>query len=230
MCFFAHKQFALQYSTQLLSTTFRSMNFPSKHIEDSVNEFSKLPGIGKKTALRLVLHLLKQEVKEVEQFGETIIRMRKDIKSCQICHNVADTDICNICANKSRNEAIVCVVETLRDVIAIENTQQFNGVYHVIGGVISPIDGIGPDNLHIESLIERVKTGKAEELIMALSPTMEGDTTIFYISKKLKGTPVKITTVARGIAFGGELEYVDEFTLARSIATRLPYENYLLGK
>ncbi|QQS30322.1 MAG: recombination protein RecR [Sphingobacteriales bacterium] len=206
------------------------MNYPSKHIEDSVNEFSKLPGIGKKTALRLVLHLLKQDSKEVERFSETIIRMRNDIKKCKICHNVADTEICNICASPSRNKTLVCVVETLRDVIAIENTQQFNGVYHVIGGVISPIDGIGPDNLQIESLVERVKTEIVEELIMALSPTMEGDTTIFYISKKLSGLPVKITTVARGIAFGGELEYVDEFTLARSIATRLPYENYLLSR
>ncbi|PSJ71364.1 recombination protein RecR [Sphingobacteriales bacterium UPWRP_1] len=206
------------------------MNYPSKHIEDVVTEFTKLPGIGKKTALRLALHLLKQDEKDVERFGETVVKMRKDIQFCKVCHNVSDSELCNICANRSRNQALICVVESLRDVIAIENTQQYNGVYHVLGGVISPIDGVGPDNLQINSLIERAQSGQVEELIMALSPTMEGDTTIFYLSKRLKDTSVKITTVARGIAFGGELEYVDEFTLARSIATRLPYENYLLGK
>ncbi|HRI28921.1 MAG TPA: recombination mediator RecR [Chitinophagales bacterium] len=206
------------------------MDFPSRYIEETVAEFTKLPGIGKKTALRLTLHLLKQSVTEVERFGETVINMRKNIKFCKICHNVSDEEICNICSNRSRNEALICVVEGLREVIAIENTRQYNGLYHVTGGVISPIDGVGPENLNIETLIERVKTGKVEELIMALSPTMEGDTTIFYISKKLKDLPVKISTIARGIAFGGELEYVDEFTLARSIATRLPYENYLLSK
>ncbi|RPD40277.1 recombination mediator RecR [Chitinophaga barathri] len=203
------------------------MIFSSALIENAVNEFARLPGVGKKTALRLVLHLLKQDTAQVELFSETIARMRRQIKFCRYCHNVSDEDTCSICANASRNNQVVCVVESIRDVIAIENTQQFNGVYHVLGGIISPIDGIGPDQLQIHSLVERVQQQGVEEVIMALSPTIEGDTTIYYLSKKLKDYPVKITTIARGIAFGGELEYADEMTLARSLTNRLPLENYL---
>ncbi len=205
------------------------MIFSSALIENAVNEFARMPGIGKKTALRLVLHLLKQEPAQVQQFSEAIARMRQQIKFCKQCHNVSDEDICSICASHSRNKGIVCVVENIRDVMAIENTQQYNGLYHVLGGIISPIDGIGPDQLNIHSLVERVQQQGLTEVIMALSPTIEGDTTIYYLSKKLQGTgvPVKITTIARGIAFGGELEYADEMTLARSITNRLPLENYM---
>lgn len=203
------------------------MIFSSALIENAVNEFSRLPGVGKKTALRLVLHLLKQDTAQVELFSDTIARMRRQIKFCKHCHNVSDDEICSICANPARHASVVCVVESIRDVIAIENTQQFNGRYHVLGGIISPIDGIGPEQLHIHSLVERVEREGVEEVIMALSPTIEGDTTIYYLSKKLKDLPVKITTIARGIAFGGELEYADEMTLARSLTNRLPLENYL---
>lgn len=203
------------------------MIFSSALIENAVNEFARLPGIGKKTALRLVLHLLKQEPAQVKLFGEVVTRMRDQIKFCKICHNVSDQEICSICGNPSRNKALVCVVENIRDVMAIENTQQFNGTYHVLGGIISPIDGVGPEQLNIYSLVDRVQQQGIEEIIMALSPTIEGDTTIYYLSKKLKEFPVKITTIARGIAFGGELEYADEMTLARSISNRLPLESYV---
>lgn len=206
------------------------MSYPSKLIEDAVNEFSRLPGIGKKTALRLVLHLLKQEPERVKKFGDAVTKMRQDIRFCKVCHNVSDNEICSICSNASRNQKLICVVENIRDVMAIENIGQFEGVYHVLGGVISPVDGIGPEDIHIESLMKRVQEDDAEELLMALNPTMEGDTTIFYISKKLQDKDTRITTIARGVAFGGELEYTDETTLARSIATRLPYENYLVKK
>jgi len=206
------------------------MAFSSQLLESAVNEFSKLPGIGKKTALRLVLHLLKQDTVTVEQFSEVVSRMRKEIKFCQRCNNVSDTDICSICNNPSRKHEIICVVENLRDVIAIEATQQYNGVYHVLGGVISPLDGIGPDQLNIESLLNRMQNEKIEEIIFALSPTIQGDTTIYYIQKKLKQEGIKITTIARGIAFGGELEYTDEMTLARSLQNRLPIESYVAGK
>jgi len=203
------------------------MIFSSALIENAVNEFARLPGIGKKTALRLVLHLLKQDPAQVKLFGEVVTRMRDQIKFCKICHNVSDQEICSICGNPSRNKALVCVVENIRDVMAIENTQQFNGTYHVLGGIISPIDGVGPEQLNIYSLVDRVQQQGIEEIIMALSPTIEGDTTIYYLSKKLKEFPVKITTIARGIAFGGELEYADEMTLARSISNRLPLESYV---
>jgi recombination protein RecR len=206
------------------------MAFSSQLLESAVNEFAKLPGIGKKTALRLVLHLLKQDSGTVEQFSEVINRMRKEIKFCQRCNNVSDADICSICSNSSRKHEIICVVENLRDVIAIEATQQFNGVYHVLGGVISPLDGIGPDQLNIESLLNRVQKEKIEEIIFALSPTIQGDTTIYYIQKKLRQDGIRITTIARGIAFGGELEYTDEMTLARSLQNRLPIESYVAGK
>jgi len=203
------------------------MIFSSALIENAVNEFARLPGIGKKTALRLVLHLLKQDPAQVKLFGEVVTRMRDQIKFCKICHNVSDQEVCSICGNPSRNKALVCVVENIRDVMAIENTQQFNGTYHVLGGIISPIDGVGPEQLNIYSLVDRVQQQGIEEIIMALSPTIEGDTTIYYLSKKLKEFPVKITTIARGIAFGGELEYADEMTLARSISNRLPLESYV---
>ncbi len=201
------------------------MNFSSTLIEEAVMAFATLPGIGKKTALRLVLHLMDQPAQASEQFSEAIVKMRRNIKHCSICHNVADTEICAICTSPKRNSQIVCIVETIRDVMAIEATGQFNGVYHVLGGVISPIEGVGPDDLNIDSLEKRVFDKKVKEVIMAISPTIEGDTTIFYISKKIKDSGVKISTIARGISFGGELEYADELTLGRSIATRLPYQN-----
>ncbi|MEI7472254.1 MAG: recombination mediator RecR [Ferruginibacter sp.] len=204
------------------------MVFSSTLLENAVNEFAKLPGIGKKTALRLVLHLIKQNEKEVRFFSESIAKMRAEIKFCSRCHNISDKELCNICSNTLRKQEILCVVETIRDVIAIESTQQFNGIYHVLGGVISPLDGVGPEQLQIDSLIERVQLEKCNEIIFALSPTIQGDTTIYYISKKLKGVPVKITTIARGIAFGGELEFADEMTLAKSISNRIPVENYIV--
>jgi len=206
------------------------MSFSSSLLEQAVNEFSKLPGIGKKTALRLVLHLIKQPQEETQHFSDTIARMRREIKFCSKCCNVSDTEVCNICSNISRKKQIICVVENIRDVIAIESTQQFNGLYHVLGGVISPLDGVGPDQLTIEPLISRLKEDEVEELIFALSPNIQGDTTLFYISKKIKDLPVKITTIARGIAFGGELEYADELTLARSLQNRQPVANYVSMK
>lgn len=203
------------------------MQFSSALLESAVNEFARLPGIGKKTALRLVLHLLKQDAENVDRFSETIARMRKEICFCKRCYNVADGDVCSICANSYRQQQTICVVETIRDVIAIESTQQFNGTYHVLGGVISPLDGIGPEQLHIESLINRIAKEDTQELIFALNPTIQGDTTIYYIQKKLQGRNVQITTIARGIAFGGELEYADELTLGRSLQNRLPVEKYM---
>lgn len=220
---------ALGLKTKILleHTYICSMQLPSVLLENAVNEFAKLPGIGKKTALRMVLHLLKQEVNVVQQFGDAISRMRKEIRFCQRCHNLADADICAICANFMRKQEIICVVESIRDVIAIESTQQYNGVYHVLGGVISPLDGIGPDQLNIEPLLQRVQKEHTLELIFALNPNIQGDTTIYYIQKKLPPNTIKITTISRGIAFGGELEYADEMTLARSLANRLPVESYV---
>lgn len=203
------------------------MQFSSGLLESAVNEFAKLPGIGKKTALRLVLHLLRQEPGAVSRFSETIDRMRKEICFCKRCFNVADGDFCAVCSNSHRLQHTICVVETIRDVIAIESTQQYNGTYHVLGGVISPLDGVGPDQLNIGSLLHRVEHEKTEELIFALNPTIQGDTTIYYIQKKLQDKPVQITTIARGIAFGGELEYADELTLGRSLQNRLPVEKYM---
>ncbi|WP_460763836.1 recombination mediator RecR [Niabella terrae] len=205
------------------------MQFSSALLEAAVTEFSRLPGIGKKTALRLVLHLLKQEPQEVKQFSETIERMRSQIRFCKRCFNVADGDYCSICANSFRQQHSICVVETIRDVIAIESTQQFSGTYHVLGGVISPLDGVGPDQLTIEPLISRIGQENTEELIFALNPNIQGDTTIYYIQKKLQDKPIRITTIARGIAFGGELEYADELTLGRSLQNRLPVEKYMNG-
>jgi recombination protein RecR len=209
------------------------MIFSSSLLENAVNEFAKLPGIGKKTALRLVLHLIKQEVHEVTQFSNAIATLRNEIKFCHRCHNISDKDLCNICSNTMRKQEMICVVENIRDVIAIESTQQFNGVYHVLGGIISPLDGVGPEQLQIDSLISRISKEDISEIIFALNPNIQGDTTIYYIGKKLsagysgKNIPVKITTIARGIAFGGELEYADEMTLAKSISNRIPVENYI---
>ncbi|MBL7971990.1 MAG: recombination protein RecR [Prolixibacteraceae bacterium] len=202
--------------------------FPSRLLENAVNEFAKLPGIGRKSALRLVLHLLKQEVQEVETFGNSLIQLRSEIKHCNICHNISDTDTCSICSNPSRNPSLICVVENIKDVMSIENTHQFNGLYHVLGGIISPMDGIGPSDLEIESLVRRVSEGNTDEVILALSTTMEGDTTNFFIFKKLKNTNVKISTLARGVSIGDELEYTDEVTLGRSIVNRLNFEDSII--
>jgi len=205
------------------------MIFSSTLLENAVTEFARLPGIGKKTALRLVLHLIKQDAVEVSRFSEIIATMRNEIKFCTRCYNISDTDLCNICSNSMRKQEMLCVVENIRDVIAIESTQQFNGIYHVLGGIISPLDGIGPGHLTIDALVERISKESIEEIIFALSPTIQGDTTIYYISKKLRPHPVKITTIARGIAFGGELEYADEMTLAKSISNRIPVENFIVS-
>ncbi|GAB2982024.1 recombination mediator RecR [Mucilaginibacter puniceus] len=203
------------------------MNFSSKLLENAVAEFAKLPGVGQKTALRLVLHLLKQEKADVEQFSSTVSKLRNEIQFCKTCYNISDQAVCEICASPKRDQSLVCIVEDTRDVMAIENTNQYNGVYHVLGGLISPMDGIGPSDLEVDSLVERLKQSEAKEIIFALSATMEGDTTIFYLDKRLKHFNLKLSTIARGIAFGGELEYVDEITLGRSITTRVPYENSL---
>jgi recombination protein RecR len=204
------------------------MQCSSELLESAVNAFSRLPGIGRKTALRLVLHLLKQDTDEVKAFGDTIARVRSEIRFCRICHNVSDAETCSICNNPARNRSLICVVETIRDVIAIESTQQYSGTYHVLGGVISPLDGIGPDQLQVEGLVSRVREDQTEELVFALSPTIQGDTTIYYIQKKIEGLPVRVTTIARGVAFGGELEYADEMTLARSLQNRLPVDRYVM--
>ncbi len=200
------------------------MNLPSKRLDQAVQAFSQLPGIGQKTALRLVLHLLKKDNIQVNQFAAAFDKLKEEIKYCKTCHNISDTEECNICSNSRRNREELCVVEDIRDIIAIENTQQYNGLYHVLGGLISPMEGKGPSDLQIESLIERLQTSEVKEIIMALSATMEGDTTIFYIHKKIKDIPVKISTISRGVAFGGELEYVDEVTLGRSILSRIAYQ------
>ena len=203
------------------------MQLPSTLLENAVAEFAKLPGIGKKTALRLVLHLLKQEQGVTNNFSEVLKKMRKEIQFCQKCYNISDGTICSICANSGRQKNTICVVENIRDVIAIENTQQFNGTYHVLGGIISPLDGIGPEQLTIEPLIERVKKDRVPELVFALNPNIQGDTTIYYIQKKLGPSTCMITTIARGIAFGGELEYADEMTLGKSISNRQPIHQYI---
>ena len=200
------------------------MNYSSKLLEQAVEEFGKLPGVGKKTALRLVLHLLKQSDAEVNSFTQSLDRLKSDIKYCRTCFNISDNEVCEICNSLKRDRGLVCVVEDTRDVMAIENTNQYNGVYHVLGGLISPMEGVGPADLKIEGLIDRIRATQVNEVILALSATMEGDTTIFYLYRKLKEFNIEISTIARGIAFGGELEYVDEITLGRSITTRVPYE------
>ncbi len=203
------------------------MNFSSKLLGQAVNQVSQLPGIGKRSALRLVLHLLKQPKSQTDNLTMALNNLQEHISYCKNCHNISDSEICEICSNSKRNKQLICIVEDIRDVMAIENTMQFHGVYHVLGGKISPIDGVGPQNLNIDSLVEKVKTGAVEELIFALSSTMEGDTTNFYIFKLLKDFEVKISTIARGIAVGDELEFADEITLGRSIVNRIPFENSL---
>ena len=200
-----------------------NQQYPSVLLEKAVDEFSKLPGIGKKTAMRLVLHMLRQDVETVEAFGNAIITLKKEVKYCKVCHNISDTDVCRICSNPGRDASVVCVVESIRDVMAVENTRQYNGVYHVLGGVISPMDGVGPSDLQIESLVDRVKSGSVNEVILALSTTMEGDTTNFYIFRKLSGMDVKLSIISRGVSVGDELEYADEVTLGRSIVNRVKF-------
>lgn len=202
-------------------------HFPSRLLENAVTEFAKLPGIGKKTALRLVLHMLKKEPEEVHRFSEALTRLKDEVKHCLLCHNISDTDTCNICSNGARDHGLICVVENIRDVMSIENTQQYRGVYHVLGGIISPMDGIGPSDLEIESLITRVNSGEIREVIFALSTTMEGDSTNFYLFKKLKNSNIRITTLARGVSIGDDLEFTDELTLGRSIVNRLLYEHII---
>lgn len=198
--------------------------YPSVLLEKAVNEFSKLPGIGRKTALRLVLHLLRQSNSDVEQFASAIAKVKQEVKYCRVCHNISDEDVCPICSDPRRDTSLICVVENIQDVMAVENTQQFRGLYHVLGGIISPMDGIGPDQLEIQSLVQRVEQGGVSEVILALSSTMEGDTTNFYISRKLAPLNVKHSVIARGISVGDELEYTDEVTLGRSIVNRTPFE------
>lgn len=198
--------------------------FPSRLLEEAVNEFASLPGIGRKTAFRLVMNLLRRDPEEVKRFGESITRLHDEIHYCKICNNISDTDICNICSDESRDRSLVCVVENIQDVMAIENTRQFKGLYHVLGGIISPIDGIGPSDLKVDSLEEKVKSGSINEVILALSTTMEGDTTNYYLFRRLYNYNINITTLARGVAIGDELEYTDEITLGRAINNRNPYK------
>ena len=200
-----------------------NQEYPSSLLERAVKEFTKLPGIGRKTATRLVLHLLKKSEDEVASFSESIIKLKREVKYCSVCHSISDTDICPICINPTRDRSVICVVENIQDVMAVENTMQFRGVYHVLGGVISPMDGVSPGDLHIESLISRVSTGEVKEVILALSSTMEGDTTNFYIYRKLSQFDVKLSVIARGISVGDELEYADEVTLGSSIINRTPF-------
>jgi recombination protein RecR len=198
--------------------------YPSQLLEKAVTEFAKLPGIGRKTALRLVLHLLRQPAEEVEGFATAVSRMKQEVRYCRVCHNISDEEVCPICRDHRRDQSTVCVVENIQDVLAVENTQQYHGLYHVLGGIISPMDGIGPADLEIDSLVERVRRGGIEEVILALSSTMEGDTTNFYISRKLSDVDVKLSVIARGISVGNELEYTDEVTLGRSIMNRIPFK------
>lgn len=198
--------------------------FPSRLLETAVNEFASLPGIGRKTALRLVMHLLRQPDTDVDRFGESIIKLKKEIHYCSVCHNISDSDICDICSDRSRDASTICVVENIRDVIAIENTGQYRGLYHVLGGIISPMDGIGPSDLNIESLEQKVGAGSVSELILALSATMEGDTTNFYIYRRIGATEIKISTLSKGVAIGDGLEYTDEITLGRSIINRTLFD------
>jgi recombination protein RecR len=200
------------------------LNYSSKLLENAVNELARLPGIGRKTALRLALHLIRQDLQSVEAFSKAILSMRNDIKRCAKCHNISDSDICDICSNPKRDISLVCVVQDIRDVMAIENTGQYSGLYHVLGGIISPIDGIGPEDLTIESLIRKAEEGRIKEVIFALPATIEGDTTNFYLSRKLAGHSVTLSTIARGMAIGDDIEYTDEITLGRSIINRVPFQ------
>jgi len=204
------------------------MNFPSKLVENAVEQLSRLPGIGKRSALRLVLHMLKQEKNSVEKFGNSFIQLINNINYCSICYTISDSDVCEICASEKRDKSIICVVEDIRVMMAIENTMQFKGVYHVLGGLISPMDGVSPNDLRIEQLISKVENGKVNEVIFALSTTMEGDTTNYYLFRRLKDSAIKISSIARGIAIGDELEYTDELTLGTALSSRMPYENSLV--
>ncbi len=204
-----------------------NQQYPSVLLEKAVNEFAKLPGIGSKTAMRLVLHLLRQEVSAVESFGQSLITLKHEVKYCTVCHNLSDTEVCGICADAQRDHTLICVVENIQDVMAIENTHQYKGVYHVLGGVISPMDGVGPSDLQIQSLVERVREGGVREVILALSPTMEGDTTNFYIYRKIEALNVKISVIARGVAQNDELQYTDEVTLGRSIVNRVTFNGQM---
>lgn len=199
------------------------MTFSSKLIEKAVEAFASLPGIGRKTALRLVLHLLKQDKTTTEQFASALVALREGIRECQICHNLADEPVCQICADSRRDHSLVCVVENIRDLMAIEDTGQYRGLYHVLGGIISPIEGVGPADLNIDSLLERIAQGEIKEAIMAISPTIEGETTVYYLSRKIQPLGVAVSAIARGVSFGGDLEYADELTLGRSIVARVPY-------
>jgi recombination protein RecR len=200
------------------------MNFPSKLVEDAVNEVSKLPSIGKKTALRLILHLLKQDEIATEMLAESLVNLRKNIRYCKHCHSMSDHEVCSICNSHHRNRELICVVEETKDVLTIENTQHYKGLYHVLGGIISPMHGVGPDALNVETLVERVNTGEVKEVILALPSTMEGETTSFYVSKRLKESNIKVSSIARGIPIGSELDYMDEMTIGRSILRRVDYE------
>lgn len=204
-----------------------NQQYPSVLLEKAVNEFAKLPGIGPKTAMRLVLHLLRQDTSVVESFGQSLITLKHDVKYCSVCHNISDTDVCQICSDSQRDRTSICVVENIQDVMAVENTHQFKGLYHVLGGVISPMDGVGPSDLQIQSLIERVQTENVREIILALSPTMEGDTTNFYIYRKLDHIPVRVSVIARGVAQNDELQYTDEVTLGRSIVNRVLFSGQM---
>jgi recombination protein RecR len=211
----------------ILSTFDAVQQLPSKLLEAAVNEFARLPGVGRKTALRFVLHLLRQPEADVSRFGSVLTRLRSEIKYCSECGNIAESDKCAVCNDMKRDRSVIMVVEDLRDVMAVENTSQFRGLYHVLGGILSPMDGIGPDQLHVNRLTERIAAGGVREVVMALSTTMEGDTTVFYLYKKLAPFNVNVTTIARGVAIGGELEFADEVTLGRSILNRTPYESSL---
>lgn len=211
----------------LINVNFAAMNFPSKLVENAVEQLSRLPGIGKRSALRLVLHLLKQEKSSVERFGDSFIQLIQNISYCTSCFSIADSQLCEVCADKKREQTTICIVEDVRVMMAIENTMQFKGIYHVLGGLISPMDGIGPNDLRIEELIKKVEKGIINEVIFALSTTMEGDTTNYYLFRRLKDSGVKISSIARGIAIGDELEYTDELTLGTALSSRMPYENSL---
>ena len=211
----------------LINVNFAAMNFPSKLVENAVEQLSRLPGIGKRSALRLVLHLLKQEKSSVERFGDSFIQLIQNISYCTSCFSIADSQLCEVCSDKKREQTTICIVEDVRVMMAIENTMQFKGIYHVLGGLISPIDGIGPNDLRIEELIKKVEKGNINEVIFALSTTMEGDTTNYYLFRRLKDSGVKISSIARGIAIGDELEYTDELTLGTALSSRMPYENSL---
>jgi recombination protein RecR len=210
-----------------INVNFAAMNFPSKLVENAVEQLSRLPGIGKRSALRLVLHLLKQEKSSVERFGDSFIQLIQNISYCTSCFSIADSQLCEVCADKKREQTTICIVEDVRVMMAIENTMQFKGIYHVLGGLISPMDGIGPNDLRIEELIKKVEKGNINEVIFALSTTMEGDTTNYYLFRRLKDSGVKISSIARGIAIGDELEYTDELTLGTALSSRMPYENSL---